>query len=236
MIKRLAAWLLMCVLCLPAVANAQQPSSPKVAIVQAQILIDKGEIENAIALLESANKQFPGNDMLLILYGDALYENKQMTLAEQVYMQALEINPLSPTAAKRIEVIRAISNASVSEKAQQLEELTLDKLFDLLAMALAFALGTVMSKYLRKFSDWNFMRRCRKLFLKGDYDDFVDLLEIQLSTNELKPLRKSIEFMQQHMTPEEINRLLNRYVNTEDNLHTLTRMVRLSYEAGYQKI
>lgn len=26
--------------------------------------------------------------------------------------------------------------------------------------------------------------------------------------------------------------LLNRYVNTEDNLHTLTRMVRLSYEHG----
>ncbi len=216
-------------------AMAQELASPKVAIVEAQILIDKGEIVNAIELLKNANQQFPVNDILLILYGDALYENKQMALAEQAYMQALEINPLSPTAAKRIEVIRAISNASVSEKAQQLEELTLDKLFDLLAMALAFALGTVMSKYLRKFSDWNFMRRSRKLFLKGDYDDFVDLLEIQLSTNELKPLRKSIEFMQQHMAHEEINHMLNRYVNTEDNLHTLTRMVRLSYEAGYHK-
>lgn len=226
---------MICVLSQPGWAVAQQPSSPKVAIVEAQILIDQGDIESAIELLKNANQQFPGNDMLLILYGDALYENKQMTLAEQAYMQALEINPLSPTAAKRIEVIRAISNASVSEKAQQLEELTLDKLFDLLAMALAFALGTVMSKYLRKFSDWNFMRRSRKLFLKGDYDDFVDLLEIQLSTNELKPLRKSIEFMQQHMAHEEIDRMLNRYVNTEDNLHTLTRMVSKSYEAGYHK-
>ena len=103
-------------------AMAQELASPKVAIVEAQILIDKGEIVNAIELLKNANQQFPGNDILLILYGDALYENKQMALAEQAYMQALEINPLSPTAAKRIEVIRAISNASVSEKAQQLEE------------------------------------------------------------------------------------------------------------------
>ena len=75
-------------------AMAQELASPKVAIVEAQILIDKGEIVNAIELLKNANQQFPGNDILLILYGDALYENKQMALAEQAYMQALEINPL----------------------------------------------------------------------------------------------------------------------------------------------
>lgn len=211
-------------------------ASPKIAIVEAQILIDSGEYEEAIRYLEDVTKEFPENDMLLSLYGDALYENKQIVEAEVAFRRALEINPLNALAARRIEVIRSISNASVSEQAQQLEELTLDKLFDLVAMAMAFALGTVMSKYLRKFSDWNFMRRSRKLFLKGDYDDFVDLLEIQLSTNELKPLRRSIHFMQQQMTQEEIMSLLNRYVNTEDNLNTLTRMVRLSHETGQHSV
>ena len=214
--------------------NCQQAAiaSPRVAIVEAQIMIDGGEYKEAIQYLESAIIEYPGNDTLLALYGSALYENKQIAEAEVAFRRALEINPLNAMAAGQIEVIRFISNASVSEQAQQLEELTLDKLFDLIAMAMAFALGTVMSKYLRKFSDWNFMRRSRKLFLKGDYDDFVDLLEIQLSTNELKPLRRSIHFMQEQMSKDEIMTLLNRYVNTEDNLHTLTRMVRLSYEHG----
>lgn len=216
--------------------QAQGVSSPKVAIVEAQILIDSGEYKNAIDHLDRATKQYPDNDILLALYGDALYENRQIVEAEVAFRRALEINPLNALAARRIEVIRSISDASVSEQAQQLEELTLDKLFDLIAMAMAFALGTVLSKYLRKFTDWNFMRRSRKLFLKGDYDDFVDLLEIQLSTNELKPLRRSISFMQQHMTKDEILELLNRYVNTEDNLHTLTRMVRLSNETVPQDI
>ena len=225
--RGLLVCLLLVVFCQP-VAHA----SPKVAIVEAQILIESGEYEEAIRYLENATVQYPGNDMLLSLYGDALYENKQIAEAEVAFRRALEINPLNALAARRIEVIRSIYDASVSEQAQQLEELTLDKLFDLIAMAMAFALGTVMSKYLRKFSDWNFMRRSRKLFLKGDYDDFVDLLEIQLSTNELKPLRRSIHFMQEQMSQDEIMTLLNRYVNTEDNLHTLTRMVRLSYEHG----
>ncbi|GGF79527.1 tetratricopeptide repeat protein [Alteromonas lipolytica] len=207
-------------------------ASPRVAIVEAQIMIDSGEYKEAIEYLEAAIIEYPTNDTLLALYGSALYENKQISEAEVAFRRALEINPLNAMAADQIEVIRFISNASVSEKAQQIEELTLDKLFDLIAMAMAFALGTMMSKYLRKFSDWNFMRRSRKLFRKGDYDDFVDLLEIQLSTNELKPLRGSIHFMQQHMSEEEITTLLNRYVNTEDNLHTLSRMVRLSYEHG----
>lgn len=102
-------------------------------------------------------------------------------------------------------------------------------------MVLVFVLGMVMFKYLCKFFDWNFMCCSCKFFLKGDYDDFVDLLEIQLLINELKLLCKSIEFMQQYMVYEEINCMLNCYVNIEDNLYILICMVRLSYEVGYYK-
>ncbi len=210
--------------------SAQSAPSSKVAIVEAQLLLDSGEYSEAISYLESAIIDHPNNDILLSLYGDALYENKQIAEAEVAFRKALEINPLNALAARRIEVIRSISDASVSEKAQQLEELTLDKLFDLFAMALAFSLGTLMSRYIKKFGDWNFSRRSRRLFLNNDYDDFVDMLEIQLSTNELKPLRHSVEFMLQHMTVDEILTMLNRYVNTEEHLHTLTRMVRLAHE------
>ena len=82
--------LLLAVLCQP-VAHA----SPKVAIVEAQILIESGEYEEAIRYLENATVQYPGNDMLLSLYGDALYENKQIAEAEVAFRRALEINPLN---------------------------------------------------------------------------------------------------------------------------------------------
>ena len=203
-------------------------ASAKRAIVNAQIMIDKGEFKEAVAYLEKAVKQFPQDDVLLALYGDALFESKQMVEAEAAFRRALEINPLNTLAANRVETIRAISNAAVSEQAQQLEELTLDKLFDLIAMALAFALGSLLSRYVKRIGDWNFERRSRKLFLKGLYDDFVDMLEIQISTSELRPLRKSIEFMLQHMNEEQTLIMLNKYVNTEENLQTLTRMVKLS--------
>jgi hypothetical protein len=95
-------------------------------------------------------------------------------------------------------------------------------------MALAFTMGSVFSGYLRRFQAWKFSRRSRKLFLRNKYEDFVDLLEIQIFTNELRPLRQSINFMLTHKSESEIVDMLNIYVNTEENLQTLKRMVRLS--------
>jgi tetratricopeptide (TPR) repeat protein len=99
--------------------------------VQAQRIIDEGEFQQAIEYIEQYLPQYPDSDPLLALYGEALYENKQISEAEEVFRRALEINPLNALAARRIEVIRAINDASVSEQAQQLEEITLDKVFDL---------------------------------------------------------------------------------------------------------
>lgn len=216
-------------------ATDDEIPSAKVAFVEAQIMIDSGEHVAALAYLQKALKVYPNDDSLYVLYGDALFENKQITEAEEALRKALDINPLNNVATAKIALIREISNAAVSEKAQLYEELTLDKLFDLVAMALAFALGTLLSRYIRNISDWNFTLRSRKLFLKGDYDDFVDLLEIQISTNQLRPLRKSIDFMLSHMSTAESLTILNQYVNTEDNLNTLTRMVKLSEQHAPSK-
>ena len=90
-------------------AQTQTFISPKVAVVEAQILIDSGEYEEAIEYLETAIQWHPNNDMLLSLYGDALYENRQILEAEVAFRRALEINPLNALAARRIEVIRSIS-------------------------------------------------------------------------------------------------------------------------------
>lgn len=211
-------------------AQPREPKSAREAVIVGQKLKESGDFSLAIDYLSNATVLFPNSDPLFALYGEALYENNQMVEAEIAFRKALEINSNNTIAVRKIQAIRSISNVMVSEEQQFFQELTFDKLFDLIAMAMAFALGTVMSKYIKRIADWRFMRRSRRLFLKGDYDDFVDLIEIQLSTNELRPLRHSIEFMLLHMSRDEIMSMLNRYVNTEEHLQTLTRMVRLSDE------
>ena len=70
--------------------------------------------------------------------------------------------------------------------------------------------------------------RSKRLFVVGQYDDFTDVLEIQLGENNLYPLRRSLDFMLAHKSPEESADILSRYVNREDNLNTLIRMIKLN--------
>lgn len=204
---------------------------PRVVIVKAQQLIEDGEFKRAQNYLIDALQDHPENSVILALYGVALYENKEIEEAELQFMDALRIDPLNSLAKDYVEVIRATSSASVSEQTQLIEEVAWDKLGDLIVTACAFMLGSVLSSYVRRISSWRFSVKSRRLFLKGDYDDFADLLEIQLTTNELKPLRQSLKFMLHHKTLEEVTTILNTHVNSEDNLKTFERMIRLNYEA-----
>ncbi|MBL4940231.1 MAG: hypothetical protein JKY81_01060 [Colwellia sp.] len=204
---------------------AAKIDSQKVAIVRAQIQIDNGEFIDAISYLAQATKQYPNTDVLFSLYGQALYENKQIIKAENKFRQALRINPLNTVAKSYIEVIRATNTASVSENTTQFKEISFDKIGDLVAMALAFLFASVLNRYLIKFSGWRFSRKSKLLFRQGDYDDFTDLLEIQIAHNALRPLRNSINFMLQHKNTEEAIHILSLYVNTEDNFQILKRMI-----------
>jgi len=199
--------------------------SLKVAIVKAQISVEAGEFKKAEKYLEQATLHYPDSDLLLVLYGQALYESNQFKAAELKFRLALQINPLNTQAKILIQEIRAINSAAISENAKQFEEISFDKLGDLIAMALAFLLASVMNRYLIRFTEWRFERKSKTLFLKGDYDDFADLLELQISNNSLKPLRHSLNFMLQHKSTDEAVNILDLYVNTEDNFHVLKRMI-----------
>ncbi|GBL04478.1 TPR domain protein [Glaciecola sp. KUL10] len=199
-------------------------------------MIDAGEIDEAISFLEENILEYPNNAPLILHYGLALKEANRLAEAEVAFRKVLAINGTNPIAKNQIDMIRQFNNAAVSETAQQLENITIDKFFDLLTIAAAFALGTVFSTYIKRIEDWNFNRRSRKLFLQNRYDDFVDMLEIQISTNKLKPLRNSVTFMLTHKSEKDIIKVLDRYVNTEENFNTLVRMIERSKarETQYQ--
>lgn len=220
--------LIVCLLIIHALSFAAD--KPRVVIVTAQQLIENGEFDQAKTYLIEALDNYPDNSVILALYGQALYENKEIEEAELQFMDALRIDPLNSLAKDYVEVIRATSSASVSEQTQLIEEVAWDKLGDLIVTACAFMLGSMLSSYVRQFSSWRFSVKSRRLFLKGDYNDFADLLEIQLTTNELKPLRQSLRFMLDHKSLEQVIEILNTHVNSEDNLRTFERMIRLNHE------
>ena len=197
-------------------------------IVKAQQMIESGQLQEAIDYLQGATLVHSNNDLILALYGQALYENKQIAEAEKYFMAALKVNPLNTVAKSYIEVIRETSAASISEELQQLQEVTWDKIGDLAVLAFAFMLGGTLNNLITKLSNWRFSRKSRRLFLQGYFEDFADVLEIQLATNELRPLRHSLIFMLKHKSVAESIGILEQHVNSTANLETLTRMIRLS--------
>lgn len=219
-------------LCLSANAFAQTelnaPKSPRMAIVVGQQMVDAGELEQAIPYLENASKLFPENDTVWALYGQSLYEAREIEKAENAFRRALVINPLNKVAKSFVEDIRETSAASVSLEYQKMQDITLDKLGDVIVLALGFLLASATGGIFAKLSARRFNRKTRRHFMVGQFEDFADLLEIQLSTNALKPLRESLEFMLVNKGLDESILILENHVNNEDNLATLIRMIRLA--------
>jgi len=214
--------------CSLTVAQAKQVTTKTRAIVYSQQLIDAGELVIATEFLNRAVIKFPRNDNLWSLYGQALYESRQIDTAEDAFRKALRINPLNKMAKTYVEVIRETSIATTSLEAQVFESVVWDKLGDIVVLALGFFLGSLMSVYYRKFNERRFVLRSRQLFKVGEYEDYADMLEIQLAENNLRPLRRSLGFMLEHKSMEESAQILSEHVNSEENLNTLIRMIKLN--------
>ena len=221
--------LLALLIALPHAAVADREiTSVRAAIVYSEDLIEGGEFEEAIAFLDRATQMFPEDDRLLTLYGQALYESKRIREAEEVFMRAMRLNPLNIVAKNYVDVIRGIKVARDSEQSQMFESVAWDKAGDVIVLAVGFFLGSMLSGAVRAFNEWRILSRSKRLFLIGQYDDFADNLEIQLGEHNLRPLRRSLAFMLEHKPLAECEEILSNYVNTEENLNTLTRMIRMN--------
>ena len=208
--------------------GAKEISTSREALIYAENLIDGGEFDEAIEYLARATTAFPADDRLLTLYGQALYESRQIQLAESAFMQAVQLNPLNTVAKTYVDVIRGIKGARDSEQSQMIESVAWDKAGDVVVLAMGFFLGTVLSGSVRSFTERRWIAKSKRLFMIGQYDNFADLLEIQLSENNLRLLRHSLRFMLEQKTLEESSEILSQYVNSEDNLNTLLRMIKLN--------
>ena len=221
------AFLLIAALLVPLAGFAEKEiTSSRAAIVYGEDLVEGGEFDEAIEFLDRATQVYPEDDRLLTLYGQALYESKQIRDAEEVFMRAMRLNPLNTVAKNYVDVIRGIKVARDSEQSQMFESVAWDKAGDVIVLAVGFFLGSMLNVAVRGFNERRILARSKRLFLIGQYDDFADNLEIQLGENNLRPLRHSLAFMLEHKTMAECLEILSSHVNTEENLQTLTRMIR----------
>ncbi|MER2490879.1 tetratricopeptide repeat protein [Catenovulum sediminis] len=200
--------------------------SEKRVVVQAQKFIEAGEFDSADKLTSLALRLYPKNDMIYALRGEALYQAKQFEPAEAMFMQALNLNPLNTVAKKYIEEIRTTSELSESVLSQEWKSVARDKVGDFIVLVIGIWLGTTLNTIGARIGRWRFRRHSKKLFLANDFDDFADLLEIQLASNELKPLRESMAFMLRHKSLDESIAILEEYVNRPDHLDTFIRMLK----------
>lgn len=212
------------------------------AVVRGQKYYEAGDYCSAIAYLTRATQKYqavtgPDRGELSILYTDlgrSIFENPEMdegvrlNRAEIEFMRALRADVQNQIASDYIDAIRTIKELSVSQGWSLFKEVAFDKAGDIAVFGLGFFFGSLLSTYVAGFRERQFISKSRKMFMVGQYDDFADLLEIQLTENNLRPLRNSLSFMLEHKSLEESSEILSKYVNSEENLSTLLRMIRLS--------
>lgn len=225
---------LICIVVMSGLALAEQVAAPdferflkkeRVAIIQAQKHIAAGEFDHAIGLLELANQRFPDHEVLLSLHGEALYKVGRLDEAEPLLSQALLVNPFNRVAKDTIEEIRTTKLNQVSTEWQEWVSIFKDKVGDFivtfLALFTAFLLNSMIEPLMLRLR----LNHARRLFTRGDYDEFTDMAESLLDIENFAPLRANFRFMLRQRGFEESRDILNTYVNTVERLPSLLRIL-----------
>lgn len=199
--------------------------SEKRIIIYAQKFIDAGQYKEANILLERAIIKYPDKDLILALRGEALYQSKQIDLAEKYFRQALYINPQNEVANKYIEKIRQIMGNREDKTITEWKSIARDKVGDFFILVIGIWLGTTINSIGHIFQQWRYQNKSRKFFLKGDYETFTDILENQIIEYNPVELRKSLRFMLLHKSPEETKTILQNYVLSKAHLESLLRLL-----------
>lgn len=210
-------------------ADAQAPAKPVVSekkvIVYAQKFIDAGEYRAALNILSDGVRQFPSNDIVLALNGEAHYLSGNIEEAERYFMSALLINAHNEVAKKYIEEIRDVKTLSVSEESQEWVSIARDKFGDFIILVIGIWLGTTLNSFGSGIKRWRDDVNSKKHFDDGDYVAFTDRLEMQASEHNIAALRKNIDYMLSKKSIDEAKLIVEDFADSEDNVRMFLRMI-----------
>ncbi len=205
--------------------HAKWARSERSAVVMMQQEVDAGNLKTAVAVGKIAAQNFPMKETILVEYGRALMISGSLAEAEKQLRKALTLDPLNTEARKIIEEIRATEEAQTSTELAEWISIAKDKVGDFivtfLALFTAFLVNSLMAPIALRYK----LNRARKAFEQNKYDDFTDLMEGLLDTENFSPLRANLRELIQRRSYEEAQVILNKYVNTLERLPTLLRIL-----------
>lgn len=191
----------------------------------AQRATDDGFYDTAIAIANISIQKYPNRDALYNERARALLEKGQLDAAENDAMRATQLNPKNEEAFRLVEAIRARRQAQTSEELQEWISIAKDKVGDFivtfLALFMAFVTNSLIAPVMLRIK----LNNARRLFEKGNYDEFTDLIEGLLDEENFAPIRTNFQFLLNQKTYDEAREILNKYVNTPDRLPTLLRIL-----------
>lgn len=199
--------------------------SDRSAVVVMSKEVDAGNLKTALAVGKIAAEKFPMKETVLVEYGRALMISGSLEEAEKQLREALKLDPLNTEARRIIEEIRATEQAQTSTEVAEWISIAKDKVGDFivtfLALFTAFLVNSLMAPIALRFK----LRRARKAFEDNKYDDFTDLMEGLLDSENFSPLRSNLKELIQQKSYQEAQVILNKYVNTLERLPTLLRIL-----------
>jgi Flp pilus assembly protein TadD len=199
--------------------------SDRTAVVVMSKEVDAGNLKTALAVGKIAAEKFPTKETVLVEYGRALMISGSLEQAEKQLREALKLDPLNTEARRIIEEIRATEQAQTSTEVAEWISIAKDKVGDFivtfLALFTAFLVNSLMAPIALRFK----LSRARKAFEEDKYDDFTDLMEGLLDSENFSPLRSNLKELIQRKSYQEAQVILNKYVNTLERLPTLLRIL-----------
>lgn len=200
------------------------------AVIAMQKNTDAGNFDTTIAIADRAIVKFPDRAILFNSKGEAQYRKHDLEAAEVSFRRSLQIDPFNEEARKYIEDIRTTSRAQTSQALAEWISIAKDKVGDFivtfLALFTAFVVNSLIAPIMLRIK----LNNARKLFDRGEYDEFTDLIEGLLDEEKFTHLRTNFRFMLQKKSYEEAKDILNKYVNTLERLPTLLRILEREHE------
>jgi len=231
LLSLMALWLSMVSSLSAAPLNAAQMAkymkSQTTAIVYAEKMIDGGQKQQASQLLVEAVKRFPDNDIINALYGQALYDSKQMNESEKYFMKALRLNAANIRAQKYINQIRDLRDSTVSKSDQEWAAIIKDKSADLIVFVLSIWLGTSINSFYCWMMTLYRWRQAKKSYEEQHYMELVRILESHVAALEQDAIDQCIAFMLANGNKQSVRDILEQYVIREDALKILCRSLDL---------
>ncbi|MEM7364589.1 MAG: tetratricopeptide repeat protein [Pseudomonadota bacterium] len=191
----------------------------------AQRATNDGFFDTTIAITDIAIQKYPDRDALYNERARALLEKGLLDEAENDAMRATQLNPKNEEAFRLVEAIRARRQAQTSEELQEWISIAKDKVGDFIVTFLALFMAFVTNSLIEPVMLRIKLNNARRLFDKGDYDEFTDLIEGLLDEENFSPIRKNFQFLLNQKSYDEARDILNKYVNTPDRLPTLLRIL-----------